>query len=139
MNRLADSRDRIFNLLSGVVMSAWHVHQYIPPQVVTPCVWIDSYRASWSTERARFVTVAWNVNFLADGDDEQQLVDLDEIVARAWDALDRPAERLAVESVDNRSIDIGGPFTRAAVLTVNANILAATLCPNGLVTTGSTP
>lgn len=138
-NRIEQSRLALHGHLSaGLGLDVWRVHLYVPDQVPTPCAWLDSYRLAWSPEgNANWVSIAWSVVLGVDGADQVQLKALDAGVARAWDACDQPREMLRVDSAEFRPINIGGPIVRAAVLSVNAVIMAATLCPSTLV--GSTP
>jgi hypothetical protein len=123
-DRITDSRRRLYDALVPL-LPAGRVSRYVPPSVVSPCIWIE--RHSWSIGRegaANVINVSWRIAVLTDALDGQAY--LDELSANVHDATVRA--RFRPLQASHSSVDIGGMDQVALVVIVADLVAASTLC-----------
>lgn len=129
-DRITDSRARLHAALVPL-LDEGRVHKYVPPSVVSPCIWID--RHTWSTRsegRAVVAVVTWSVMVLTDADNDEAQAFMDVLSARVHDAALRDGFRPT--SARPQLVDVGGATTTALVVTVDDPLSVSTLCPPAL-------
>lgn len=136
MSAISESRERMGGALrSDSVLPSWRIHDTPPANIAAPCAWVDMptvVRRDLSARGATVVVVSWPVMLVVDGRDDAQVRQLDEGIARLWDAIDA-LERTEALTVTAQPFDVGGPSLRGVVLTAEETILARTLCPPALL------
>jgi hypothetical protein len=130
------ARTTLFESLKATFKATpWRVHRVTPSTIVSPTVYIDSVEMGWTFEsNARFVRATFPIVAVADGTDQRQVEQLDDMLALVWDSA-----ILAGGEPDSsvpQAIDVGGPNLRAQVLRASMTITASTLCPAALALTG---
>lgn len=127
LDRITDSRARLFAALQPL-MDDGRVRQYVPAQVVSPCVWIERHAWQQRAEGRAFVVVAsWSVVILHDGETEEAQAWTDEMSAKVHDAALRAGFR--PQTARHQTVDVGGTTTTGLVVTVDDVLAASTLCP----------
>jgi hypothetical protein len=131
MSHLDDARQRLFEGLKTVLPDG-RVSKTTPSSVVAPAVWIETPSLS---ERAQgnstFIVATFPVMMAVDGDQRVQVLTLDELTARVWDAS--RIERGNPVSSSPSTIDVGGPNLRAATVNVDIVIVSRNLCNTPIV------
>lgn len=115
--------------LAGTI-AADQVHPWVPLELATPAVWVDSPIELRTYDAAELIA-AVGVLIVVDGADEAQLVALDELEALAWVALETVATAVAAVAV---TLNAGGPTLHAVRLEAETPIATRTLCPPTLAT-----
>lgn len=121
MNSIGEARQQIADALAPLL--AGRVHAYRPPTVSAPAIWIDAWTLNVVSDVS---VVTFIVLGIVDGADHAQLAAIDEMGARAWDAV-RPS-RPKARSARTRDVLIDGKTYRGFELFVDAAIRANTLC-----------
>lgn len=132
-DRLTDARNSLYAQLVPL-LDAGRVSAYPPASVVAPCYWIETATGGQQTAgSATYFVATFPVVAVVDGDVKIQSLTLDEMIARAVDAL-RKAKTADVLSWQASSLDVGGPTLRAATIQVAVGLVARTLCDPPLTT-----
>lgn len=127
MGRLADARDSLFLALEGVLPEG-RVHRVTPSTVAAPAVWLDTARVEERSAGNGVIIVATFPAFcVVDGAEKAQLEELDETVARVWDAAEK-ARNASPARAQAQPLDVGGPSLRATVVDLEVVITSRTLC-----------
>jgi hypothetical protein len=136
-SRVSDARTALYDALTAAMAPLpWRSHRVTPAQVVAPAVWLESVELVATTVETISVTVAtFPVVIVVDGLERRQIEELDDLIARMWDAV----RTAGGEPSSSRpvSLDVGGPNLRAQVIRVEYELVAATLCGGELVTAGA--
>lgn len=131
---LADVRAEVHRALvdglAGIVAPEL-VHEYVPDELATPCVWVESPLELRAYDVAELIAVA-GVLIVVDGAEHAQLAALDDLEGAAWVALEGVG--IATGAIGVR-LGAGGPTLHAVRLTVELRVAARTLCPPALLTT----
>ena len=131
---LADLRAEVYAaLIDGMVppLEPESVCGYVPLELATPCVWIDSPIELRQYDVAELVA-AVGVLIVVDGSDEAQLIALDDLESLAWLALETCGTATGATGV---LLPAGGPTLHAVRLELETPLAARTLCPPNLLTT----
>jgi hypothetical protein len=133
VNQLSDARQRLHKALSPILAEG-RVHPLPPSQIVSPCIYIETPVGSLSVQgQATLVTANFPVVIVVDGDQKSQVLTLDELIARVWDAI-RTVDRGNPTSWSPGSLDVGGVSQRSATVIAEIVITARTLCDPPIVT-----
>lgn len=135
MSVLSDHRDALTAGLQAAALAPWRVHKYPPETIASPCIWVDLPTvADVDSGRGHVIVANWPIFHVVDGADPGQVAQLDEALAKSWDAVDALTLTTVVGALPT-SLDVGGPRTRALVLTADITLRAKTLCPSLLADT----
>lgn len=129
---VTQARDNLFKAIVGILPEG-RVSRVVPSQVVAPCMWIERARLFPRFEgKTRLTVAALSIAIVTDGDDEEQQLLLDNLVARTWDAAEATPMCSPFNAIA-RQTDIGGVSSTAMFVDTETVITARTLC--GLHTT----
>lgn len=106
------------------------VHAFVPDELATPAVWVDSPLEMRSYDTAEVLAVA-GVLIVVDGAEHEQLAALDDLESAAWVALEDVGTATGALGV---LLGAGGPTLHAVRLTVEVYVATRTLCPPALAT-----
>jgi hypothetical protein len=127
MSQLSTARQALFQALVPL-MAEGRVTAYPPESVTSPCIYIESPTGALAeVGGATLVRASFAVVAIADGAQRPQVLELDDLVSRIWDAC-RTVPTANPQSWNGGSVDIGGVMQRAVTINVEITILARTLC-----------
>jgi len=128
-NRLTDARTELFEAIAPVLPGRVAATPPVGKPYVSPYVWIDQPR--WAIQSAgtntRLTVVTFPVWLSYDGAVKAQVLGLDDLSAKVWDAcLTVPAARPA--GANQSILDVAGTAVRGLVIAVDVTVGAMTLC-----------
>lgn len=105
------------------------VHPYVPDELATPCVWVDSPIELGTYDVAELVATV-SVLLVVDGAEQAQLEALDDLEGAAWVALEQVGTATTATAV---LLDALGPTLHSVRLTLEVPVATRTLCPPALL------
>ena len=129
MNRLTSARVELFEAIGPVLPGRVAATPPVGKPYVNPYVWIGQPR--WSIQsvgtNTRLTIVTFPVWIGYDGAVKAQVLGLDDLAAKVWDAcLTVPAARPA--NANPSVLDVGGTTVNGLVIAVDVTVGAMTLC-----------
>lgn len=152
--RLDDARDVLHGaLVRTMAACGWpaeRAHRLPPRQVVAPMGWVDAPTLSQgNTSGVSTVMATFPVAVTVDGADQQQVQQLDRLLAHGYAELDQvklPSDRPGADgpvcrvlTAGPQFLDVGGVETRAVVFSVQLTLQVRTLCSGAVTASDEAP
>lgn len=133
-------------LVATMAACGWpaeRAHPLPPRQIVPPMGWVDAPTLSQgNVGGAAAVLVTFPVAISLDGADQEQVKQLDKLMAHGWAALETklPSGHVPrILTAGPQFLDVGGIETRAVVFSVQVTLQVRTLCSASVTASDEAP